>query len=161
MYKDEMWYRNWSRAVEVHKEDLSDKQWEKYSIKYMLKLGQRVKSFSDGCRTCRGYQHHLTRLEEEMQELPESKAQRQYQAKLLGTMTDHMVKEHRLAPPNYHMKKMLKYGIYAGSVIGFFVAIFVTGNLVHIPIAIILGAVLAEFYGFAEDTRIKKEHRLH
>lgn len=160
MYKDEMWYRNWSRAVEGHKEIFSNKQWEKYNIKYMLKLGQRAKDFADGCGTCRGYQHPLTRLEEEMRELPDSKAQRQYQAKFLGEMTNHMVKEHRLAPPKYHMIKMLKYGLNVGGVIGFIVTFFVTGNPIHLPIAVILGAVLAELWGFAEDNRIKQEHRL-
>ena len=40
MYKDEMWYRNWSRAVETHKEDLTDKQlkdkWTKENFKCRL-----------------------------------------------------------------------------------------------------------------------------
>ena len=66
MYKDEMWYRNWSRAVDAHKEDMTDKQWQKFNIVLMLKLGRRVKDFSDKCKTCRDYQHPLTRLEEEM-----------------------------------------------------------------------------------------------
>jgi hypothetical protein len=160
MYKDEMWYRNWSRAIDAHKDDLTDKQWKKYNIAYMLKLGRRVKDFSDKCKTCRDYQHPLTRLEEELQELPESKAQRQYQAKILGEMTNHMVKNHRIAPPNYHVKKMLRYGLVLGFVVGIIVALFVTGNLLHIPLGIILGVVLAEFYGYAEDNRIKQEKRI-
>ena len=159
MYKDEMWYRNWSRAVETHKEDLTDKQWKKFHIPFMLKIGKRAKDFADSCKTCRDYQHPLTRLAEEMRELPDSKAQRQYQTKLLGTITDHMVKEHRIAPPNYHMLKMLKYGVMAGSIIGVFVAIFVTGNPLHVPAGIILGVILAEIYGYGEDIRIKQEKR--
>ncbi len=160
MYKDEMWYRSWSRAVDEHKEELTTKQWEKYNIDTMLKLGHRAKDFADSCQTCRGFQHPLTRLEEEMRELPGSKAQRQYQAKYLATITEHMVKEHRIAPPNYHMNKMLKSGLVIGVVIGFIVTFFVTGNLFHFPIAVVLGVILAELYGFAEDNRIKQEHRL-
>lgn len=160
MYKDEMWYRNWSRAIDEHKDDMTDKQWVKYNIRLMLALGKRVKNFSDNCQVCREYQHNLTRLEEEMQELPDSKAQRQYQSKMLGIMTDHMVKQHRIAPPNYFVRKMIRYGLYAGLVIGLGVAIFVTGNILHIPIALILGAILAVFFGYAEDNRIKQEHRI-
>ena len=160
MYKDEMWYRNWSRAVEEHKENMTDKQWVKYNIKYMLSVGKRVKDFSEGCQTCRGYQHSLTRLEEELQELPDSKAQRQYQNKMLAEMTEHMVKHHRIAPPNYFTRKMLKYGIYLGLVVGLGVTLFVTRNFLHIPIAITLGIALALAYGYAEDNRIKHEHRL-
>ena len=159
MYKDEMWYRNWSRAVDAHKEELTDKQWEKYGIAYILKLGRRVKDFSDHCKPCRDYQHPLTRLEEEMRELPDSKAQRQYQAQLIGSLTDHMVKQHRIAPPNYHVKKMLKYGMIAGVVIGVLVSFFVTGNVLHLPIALVLGIALAVIYGYAEDNRIKQEKR--
>jgi hypothetical protein len=160
MYKDEMWFRNWSRAVDEHKDDMTSKQWEKFHIKYMLRLGQRIKDFSDGCKTCREYQHPLTRLEEELQELPGSKAQRQYQTQVLNTITDHMVKEHRIAPSNYYLKKMLKYGIVVGLVIGIIVTFFVTRNLLHLPVAIILGAALSELYGYAEDNRIKQEHRI-
>lgn len=160
MYKDEMWYRNWSRAVEEHKADMTDKQWTKYNIKFMLSIGKRIKDFSDGCQACRDYQHILTRLEEELQELPSSKAQRQYQSKMLNEITDHMVKHHRIAPPHYFTRKMLKYGIYIGIIVGLGVTIFVTGNVLHIPIAILLGILLAVIYGYAEDNRIKQEHRL-
>ena len=74
-------------------------------------------------------------------------------------MTDHMVKEHRIAPPKYHIYKMLRYGLIAGVVIGVFVALFVTYNLLHIPLGIALGAALAVVYGYAEDNRIKQEKR--
>ena len=160
MYKDEMWYRNWTRAIDEHKDDITDKQWKKFNINYMLKVGKRIKGFSDNCKTCRDFQHTLTRLEEEMRELPGSKAQRQYQTKMLGVITDHMVKHHRIAPPKYHLLKMLKYGVIAGFVIGTFVALFVTFNLLHIPLGILLGISLAAAYGFAEDSRIQQEHRL-
>jgi hypothetical protein len=98
-------------------------------------------------------------LEEEMRELPDSKAQRQYQMKMLGTITDHMVKEHRVAPPNYHVKKMLRYGLILGVVTGVIVTFFVTGNLLHIPVAIVLGIAIAALYGYTEDSRIKQEKR--
>ncbi|MDF1512879.1 MAG: hypothetical protein P1S60_03610 [Anaerolineae bacterium] len=160
MFKDEMWHRNWSRAVSEHKDDLSDKQWQKNKIDLMLKIGKRVKDFSDGCATCRGYQHPLTRLEEEMHELPDSRAQRQYQAQMLGNIADHMVKEHRIAPARYYSVKMLRYGAIAGLIIGLGVVFLVTGNLFHLPIAILLGLALAAIYGYAEDSKVAQEHRL-
>jgi hypothetical protein len=55
---------------------------------------------------------------------------------------------------------MLKYGLWAGFIIGTIVAIFVTGNLLHIPLGMVLGTGLAEIYGYAEDNRIQQEHRV-
>ena len=159
MYKDEIWYRKLVQAVEEHREQLGQKQWHKYRVDLLLKIANRVREFSDGCETCRGYQHTLTRLEEEFQELPDSKAQRQYQLVQLRAMTGHFVEVHRLAAPGYFARKWLKLGMLAGLALGF-LAMLVYGNLLLWPLGVLVGAGLAWVYGLTEDKKFEREHRL-
>jgi hypothetical protein len=159
MYKDEIWYRKLEQAVDEHRESLTEKQWRKYNIDGLLRVANRVRQFSDDCDTCQSYQHALTRLEEEFQELPDSKAQRQYQADQLQEMATHFVNAHQIAPPGYFLRKWLRRGLIAGAVVGF-AALIVVGNLLLLPLAIIAGAAVTALYGWSEDQKVTREHRL-
>lgn len=159
MYKDEIWYRKLVQAVEEHREQFSQKQWDSFRVDLLLKVANRVREFSGECMTCRGYQHTLTRLEEEFQELPDSKAQRQYQREQLRAMTDHLVQAHRLAAPGYFARKRLKFGVLVGLALGF-LAMLVYGNLLLWPLGVLVGGGLAWAYGITEDQRFEREHRL-
>ena len=122
MYKDDLWYNKLTRAIEERKSEFSDKQIAKYQIDLLLHLARRIKDYSEKSETCRSYQHTLTRLEEEMGELPESKAQRQYQKEKLREIAEYFVKHHRLAPPKYYAKKWALHGVIAGAVVGLVVS---------------------------------------
>ncbi|MGC9521882.1 MAG: hypothetical protein ACP5HG_08380 [Anaerolineae bacterium] len=158
MYRDDIWYRRLQAAVEEHRDGFTDKQWNKYRIGHLLRVADRVREFSDTCETCKEYQHTLTRLEEELQELPDSKAQRQYQREQLVEMGRHFVAEHELAPPFFFLRKWLKQGLRAGIVLGLVLAIGLANGL-FLPIAGIAGAVLGAIYGFVQDQRYEREHR--
>jgi hypothetical protein len=158
MYKDEIWYRKLEEALDEHRDDFSDKQWDKYRIDLLLKVANRVRTFSDDCETCRSYQHRLTRLEEEIQELPDSKAQRQYQREQLYGMAQHFVAEHQLAPPGFFLRKYLRVGLIAGAVLGF-AAMLAIGNLLIFPLGILLGGGMAALYGWTEDQRYERKHQ--
>lgn len=158
MYKDEIWYRKIEQAIEDRRESFTDKQWAKFRIDELLRVANRVREFSDGCETCRDFQHTLTRLEEEFQELPGSKAQRQYQGDQLLEIEEHFAKAHRIALPRFYLRKRLKLGLVVGAV-GGFIGLLVVGNLLLFPLGIVVGAILAVLYGLVEDQTIEREHR--
>jgi hypothetical protein len=160
MYKDDIWHRKLVQAVNEHRHDFSEKQTRKYQIELMLRIAQRVKDSSDGCEICRSFQHTLTRLEEEFQELPGSKAQRRYQVEQLREMAEHFVKAHRLAPSAYYTRQFIRYGLIGGLLIGIVLGFLVLGNGIYLPLAVIAGLVLGWVSGTAEDARVKNEHRL-
>lgn len=159
MYKDEIWYRKFEQAVNERRDLFSDKQWAKFQLDHLLKVANRVREFSESCDTCRGYQHTLTRLEEESQELPGSKAQRQYQMGQLYQMGEHFVTEHQLAPPKFFLRRWLRYGLFAGLGVGF-VAMIIVGNLLLFPAATLLLTGLGAFYGYVQDQKFVRERRL-
>jgi hypothetical protein len=159
MYRDEIWYRKWEEDVDEHREEFTEKQWRKFRMEQLVRSANRVRQYSDECETCKGYQETLTRLEEELQELPGSKAQRQWQKEQLQEMGAHFVEVHNVAPPNYYLRKWLKSGLIAGAVVGV-IATIVVGNLLLFPVVFLGGGALAALYGWSEDQRIQREHRL-
>ena len=160
MYKDDIWYRKLTQTVEEHRSDFTEKQIRKFSVDFMMRIARRVKDYSDSCETCRGFQHTLTRLEEEFQELPDSKAQRQYQAKQLRAIAEHFVRAHRLAPPRYFLMQYLRYGLIGGLLTGIVLGFLVFGDGTYIPIGVAVGLALGGLYGSTEDAKVKNEHRL-
>ena len=160
MYKDDIWHRKLVRAVEEHEEDFTDKQWSKYRIDQLLRIAERVRQKSEDCEACRSYQHTITRLEEEFQELPDSKAQRQWQAQKIREMSAHLVEEHDLAPPHYFLRRWLKIGLIAGLTLGLVAAALVTRDLLSIPLGLLLGALIGGLYGWSQDSRFRREHKL-
>ena len=158
MYKDEIWHRKLVEAFGQHRDGFTGKQWAKFRMDRLLKVANRVREFSDSCETCQGFQHTLTRLEEEAQELPGSKAQRQYQAEQMWGMEVHLAAAHRLAPPAFFVRRWLRLGSLLGSAAGF-VTSLVVGNLLLIPAGALVGAVLAALYGNTEDQKVEREHR--
>ncbi len=160
MYKDNLWYRKLVRDIEEHRSDFTEKQRRKYQIDFMLCVAARIKDFSDACETCRGFQHTLTRMEEEFPELPGSKAQRHYQIQQLRLMAEHFVKAHRLAPAQYYAHLYANYGLIAGLLFGIIVGFFVLNNGIYLPVGAVVGLILGNLSGSAEDARVKREHRL-
>ena len=159
MYKDEIWYRKFEQAIDERRDAFTDKQWTKFKIDHLLKVANRVRQFSEECETCQDYQHTLTRREEELQELPGSKAQRQYQAEQLWEMGRHFVVAHRIAPPRFCLKRWLKYGLYGGLAIGFVVMV-ITGNFLLFPAVALAVTALAALWGYSEDQKYARERRL-
>lgn len=158
MYRDEIWYRKLEQAIDDRRDDLTDKQWKRFQVEHLLRVANRVREMSDACETCKSYQHTLTRLEEEFAELPDSKAQRQYQAEQLREMGKHFVKAHNLAPPSFFLRKWLRLGLLVG-VMGGFAAMLVTGNFLIFSIGILAVGGLGALYGLTEDQRFEREHR--
>ena len=158
MYRDEIWYRKLERAIGERRDSFTDKQWQKLQIDHLLKIANRVREFSNDCETCKGYQHTLNRLEEEFRELPESKAQRQYQIEQLGVMDTHFVAAHRLAPPRYFLRKWLRVGLVGGAIAGV-VAMVVLGDFLLLPGCWVVVAVGAALHGVSEDQKYEREHR--
>ncbi len=159
MYKDEIWFRKLEAAVEAQREALTAKQWTKYRIDYVLKVANRIREFSESCEVCQGYQHTLTRLEEEFPELPGSKAQRQYQGAQLRRIEEHFVVAHRLAPPGFFLRKWLRTGVFVGLGAGL-VSTIVTGSLILLPLTALATAALGALYGWVEDQRFQRGRRL-
>lgn len=159
MYKDEIWYRKFEMAVNEHKDDFSQKQWEKYHIESLLHLAKRIKDASDTCETCQEYQHTLTRLEEEILELPGSKAQRQYMLDQFVDIGRHFMDVHDLVPKQYYTRTWLRRGLWIGGLAGIVLLLF-TGDFQYFFLAWIIVAGSAAAYGYAEDDKVKREHRI-
>jgi hypothetical protein len=158
MYRDEIWYRKLEEAVRAHQDDLTSKQWATYQIDQLLRIADRVREHADGCETCRSFQHTLTRLEEELQELPGSKAQRQYQAAQLRQMGEHFVAEHHLVPPRFYLRRWLRIGVFAGLAIGLLAAL-VAQNATLVPVVTLVIVACCALYGFTRDQEVEREHR--
>jgi hypothetical protein len=159
MYRDEIWYRKLEEDVNEHRDDFTEKKWQKYRIDRLLRTANRVREFSDDCEVCKAYQHTLTRLEEELQELPDSKAQRQYQTEQLREMGKHFVEEHGVSPRGFFLRRWLKLGLIAGAIIGV-VLVVLNGNLLLLPLGIGAGAVMGAAYGWTEDQKYERRHKL-
>jgi hypothetical protein len=159
MYKDDIWYRKLEAAVEERRDALTAKQWTRYRIDYLLRVADRVREFSDSCEVCQDYQHTLTRLEEELQELPNSKAQRQYQEGQLRRMGEHFVATHHLAPPGFFLRRWLRTGVFAGLGAGLVSAI-VTGRPLFVPLGTLVLAGVGVLYGLMQDQKFQRNRWL-
>jgi len=160
MYKDELWYRQLIRDFETHRLDFTEKQLRAYQVDLMLRIALRVKELSDACELCRDFQRILSRMEEEFPELPGSKAQRRYHIRQLRLMTEHFVKAHRLAPPQYYTRLYANYGFVVGLLFGIAVGLLVMNNGLYLPLASIAGLILGMTLGWIVDTRVKREQRV-
>ena len=160
MYEDDLWYRRFTKVVEDHKSAFSEKQVKRYQLTLLLRIAGRVKDFSDQCETCRSYQRTLTRLKEEMPELPGSRAQRQYQAQQLREMGEHFVNAHNLAPPGYYMRKWLIYGLIAGAALGVILGMVILGSALYLPAGAAIGVLVGGMIGNVMDGNVKQGHRL-
>ena len=160
MYKDELWYRQLIRDIEEHRLDFTDKQLRAYQVDLMLRLALRIKETSDTCETCRSFQSALSRLEEDLPELPGSRAQCHHQAQQLRLVTEHFVKAHRLAPAQYYTRLYANYGFVTGLLFGIAVGLLVWGNGLYLPVASVAGLILGVVYGSSVDARVKREKRL-
>ncbi len=160
MYKDELWYRQLIRDLETYRSDFTEKQLHAYQIDLMLRLALRIKEASDACETCRSFQSILSRLAEELPQLPTSKAQRHYQAQQLRLIVEHFVKAHRLAPAYYYTHLYANYGFIAGSFLGIAVGLLVLNNGLYLPVAAVIGLVLGILLGYRTDAQIKHAQRI-
>jgi hypothetical protein len=158
MYRDEIWYRKLEEAVVEHRGDFTAKQWSKYRIDHLLRLANHIRGYSDACDACRDYQQVLTRLEEEFQELPESKAQRQYQEAQLAQMAAHFATSHRLVPAGYFLRQWLRRGVLLGVVVSFAAAVLV-GNALLLPVGTLAIAAASVLYGMGLDEKVARERR--
>ena len=160
MYKDELWYRQFTRGIEERRLDFTAKQLRAYQVDLMLRIALRVKELSDACETCRGFQQLLSRMEEEFPELPGSKAQRHYQIQQLRLMTEHYVKLHRLAPAHYYTRLYANYGFVVGLLFGITVGLLMLNNGLYLPLASVAGLILGATFGWIADARIKHDRRV-
>lgn len=158
MYKDEIWYRKLESAVNGRRDDFSDKQWRKFQVGRLLRTANRVRETSESCETCQSYQHTLTRLEEEFAELPDSKAQRQYQAEQLREMGQHFVRAHGFAPSGYFLRYWLRMGLRVGALAGF-LGMIIGGNLLLLPVGIVLVGAVSAAIGYVVDQKYERERR--
>lgn len=160
MYKDELWYQQLIRDIEERCLDFSEKQQHVYQVDLMLRLALRIKEASDACETCRGFQSILSRLAEELPQLPGSKAQRHYQAQQLRIIIEHFVKAHRLAPARYYTHLYANYGFVVGLLLGIAVGLLMLNNGVYLPVAAVAGLVLGALLGYSADARVKHDQRI-
>lgn len=160
MYKDELWYRQLIREIEVHQSNFTAKQLRAYQVNFMLRIALRIKDYSDACETCRDFQRTLSRMEEELPELLNSKAQRHYQAQQLRLITDHFVRAHRLAPPYYYTRLYVNYGLVVGLFLGIVVGLLALNNGIYLPLGLVAGVILGAAYGSCMDARVKRQQRV-
>jgi len=160
MYKDELWYRQLIRSIEEHCLDFTEKQQHAYQVDLLLRLALRIREASDACETCRSFQSLLSPLEEDLPELPRSKAQRHYQMQQVRLIVEHFVKVHGLAPMYYYTHLYANYGFIAGLLVGIAVGLLTLNNGLYLPVAAVVGLVLGILLGYRTDARVKREQRI-
>ncbi len=156
MYKHNLWYQQFTRAVEKRQETFTEQQIKKFQLPLLLRLAQRVAEFSEKCETCRGYQQILTRLEEEMGELPTSQAQRQYQKRQIQAQAAHFRQAHGLYTPGYFAVTGLTLGLSLGSAVGILLGLIVLQNPAFLGLGIGGGLAVGYGVGSSRDAQVKQ-----
>ena len=147
------WYNHIVQEINLHKATLTKKEYKKYKLDLLLRIAQRVDSFSSICGECQMFQPEITRLTEELRNLSlMSKESRKNYFKTLGTITKHLQKEHKLVTSGHYIGIWMTIGTAIGVAIGAALGNPGAGPAIGIALGVAVGSYL--------DRKAKKEGRV-
>ena len=95
-----------------------------------------------------------------MQELPGSKAQRQYQQEMIQRFARHFREAHSLFLPGYYTSTGITWGGALGLIVGAAAGLFIFDGVLYAGIGLVLGLLVGFAFGSSMDAKVKRERRL-
>ncbi len=158
--ENQTWYRETIKVLEAKQRAFDEKQIDAFQLPLLQRCAKRIAELSNHCETCHGFQHPITRLVEEMQHLPKSKAQRRYQINEIRTYTAHLRKEHNLTTKRYWVSRGLNYGGVLGMGAGLGLDYFVFQNGIVLAIGMVAGVLIGTSIGLWLANRAEKREQI-
>lgn len=158
--ENQAWYRETVKALQGKQRVFDEKQLKAYQLSLLQRSAERIAEFSHRCETCRDFQHDITRLVEEMQHLPESKAQRRHQISEIRKFTAHLRKEHDLTTKRYWVSQGLNYGALLGMGVGLGLDLVVFQNGLALVTGMATGVLLGTIAGMLLANRAEQQGQI-
>lgn len=140
------WYNRITREISSYKDSLSKRAYKKYKLDLLLRIAQRVDSFSSTCGECQIFQQEITRLAEDLGNLIQmpAKETRKSYFKTINNIIKHLQKQH----------KLVTKGQYIG------IGIALGAALDNPSIGPATGTAIGVAVGIVMDAKAKREGRV-
>ena len=138
----------------MYKDSLSENEYKKYKLDLLLRIAKRVDSFSTICGECQLSQPEITSLVQDLGNLVQvaSKEERRSYFKMIGDITKHLQKRHKLVTKWQYVTMWSGIGLGIGVVLG-----AILGNS---SLGTAIGTVIGLLVGLAMDFKAKREGRI-
>lgn len=148
------WYNRIIKDISSYQDTLSKKEFKKYKLDLLLRIAQRVDSFSTICGECQLFQPEITSRVQSLGNLLQmpSKEERKSYFKMIGVITKHLQKQHKLVNKGQYMGIGLAIGVGIGTALG--------AALDNTGIGPGVGIALGVLFGIAMDKKAEKEGRV-
>lgn len=148
------WLDGIKKQIDPLKNTLSEKDYKKYKLRFLLCLAERVTQFSHECGQCQPFQQDISTLSQDISNLIQlaDKERTKSYFKSLDKITNHLQKEHKLVKEGYYIGIWMGIGTALGLPFG-----IPFGNIaIGIPIGIAIGAAIGSYL----DSKARKEGRI-
>jgi hypothetical protein len=148
------WFNRISKEVNSYRDSLSKKDFRKYKLDLLLRIAQRVDSFSSTCQECRMFQQEISSLIKDignLAEMPNKERQKSY-FKTINNVVKHLQKDHGLITEGQNIGIWISIGMAIGVAIG-----AGSGN---IGLGISIGLVTGTAIGVTMDAKAKREGKV-
>jgi len=147
------WYDGIVKEINLHKDILSQKDAKKYKLDLLLRIAERVDSFSAECGQCQIFQQDITQLTQDLGFLTQwSKEKRKSYFKTINNIIKHLQKQHKLVSEGHYIGIGMAIGAGIGTALG---AIFKNPG-----IGTGTGTVIGLAIGSYLDKKAQKEGRV-
>jgi len=147
------WYDGIVKEINLHKDTLGKKDAKKYKLDLLLRVANKVDSFSSQCGECQMSQQDITTLTQGLGYLAQwSKERRKSHFKTIDTIIKHLRKQHKLITEGHYIGIGLAIGIGIGAVLGAALGNPGIGPAIGTAIGLAIGSYL--------DKKAKKEGRV-
>ena len=147
------WYDDIVKEISLHKDILGKKESKKYKLDLLLKIAQRVDSFSSHCGACQIFQQDITQLTQDLGYIVQaSKDKRKGYFKKINNITKHLQKHHKLVSEGHYIGIGIAIGVAIGTGVGTALGKPGIGPGLGIALGLAIGAYL--------DNKAKKEGRV-
>ena len=137
------WLNRISKRIRGLKAVLSEQEYKKRKLDYILRLIQRIANFSPTCEECYKYQGEITNLINEMRTMaPSSNTAKRNNRTKIKTIVNHLSKKHKLSFPGQHIGFGLSIGIGIGVSAGSAMDNIAMGIGIGVGIGMAIGSAL-------------------
>jgi len=147
------WYDGIVKEINLHKDLLSHKDQKKYKLDLLLRITERVDTFSSECGECQMLQPDITQLTQDLGYIVHTpKEKRKSYFKTINNIIKHLQKQHKLVNEGHYIGIGMAIGAGIGTALG---AIFENpgvGTGIGTAVGLAIGTYL--------DKKAKKEGRI-
>ena len=106
------WYSRIVKEIGSYQDTLSKKEFKKYKLDLLLRIAGRVDSFSTICGECQLFQPEITSRVQGLGNLVQmpTKEERKSYFKMIGDITKHLQKQHKLVTKGQYIRIGLAIG---------------------------------------------------